>query len=305
MPSSSGAWRTCWRSTPGPMTPSGLRSAWTRPAASSSHRSACPCPSRQGSRPGRTTSTSAAACATCSWSASHCAAGGTSWSARGAPASTGRTASRTWSTSTTPTPSGSCWYRTTSTPTPLRRCMRRSSRPRPGGWPTRRRWSGRSRPGSQRAPLPVVGSIGASRPRMLGSSSSTSTLQFRTDSLLAPQLVLEDLAEGVARQGLQVADQPGALEGGQPPARERQQLLRVGRVGPVGGDDEGGDDLAPLLGGDADHRDLGDARMLQQQLLHLAGVDVVAAGDDQLLAAAFDTQVAALIEAAEVAGAEP
>jgi DDE superfamily endonuclease len=31
----------------------------------------------------------------------------------GAPASTGRTASKSWSTSTTPTPSRSCWYKTT------------------------------------------------------------------------------------------------------------------------------------------------------------------------------------------------
>src|SRR6266699_1175572 len=58
-------------------------------------------------------STSVVGCATCSWSASRCAAGATSWSANGAPASTGRTASRTSSTSTTPTPSRSCWCKTT------------------------------------------------------------------------------------------------------------------------------------------------------------------------------------------------
>jgi hypothetical protein len=46
-------------------------------------------------------------------------AGATSWSARGAPASTGRTASRSWSTSATPTPSRSCWCTATpSTHTP-------------------------------------------------------------------------------------------------------------------------------------------------------------------------------------------
>jgi hypothetical protein len=43
----------------------------------------------------------------------------------------------------------------------------------------------------------------------------------------------------------------------------------------------------------------------EQQLLDLAGVDVVAAGDDQLPAAPLDAQVAALVEAAQVAGAEP
>jgi Homeodomain-like domain len=37
-PSSSGGWRTCWRSTPGPMIRVARRSVWTRPAASSSPR---------------------------------------------------------------------------------------------------------------------------------------------------------------------------------------------------------------------------------------------------------------------------
>jgi hypothetical protein len=36
-----------------------------------------------------------------------------SWSLRGAPEPTGRIASRTWSTSTTRTPSRSCWCKTT------------------------------------------------------------------------------------------------------------------------------------------------------------------------------------------------
>jgi DDE superfamily endonuclease len=47
--------------------------------------------SRPAGQHARIMSTSATACATWSWCASRCAAGGTSWSAHGAPASTGRT----------------------------------------------------------------------------------------------------------------------------------------------------------------------------------------------------------------------
>src|SRR5829696_4626817 len=52
------------------------------------------------------------------WSASRWLAGATSPVATGAPGSTGRTASRSLSMSTTRLPSGSSWSKTTSTPTP-------------------------------------------------------------------------------------------------------------------------------------------------------------------------------------------
>src|SRR3954453_19865707 len=134
-PSSSGAWRTCWRSTPGRMTRAARRCAWTRPAASCWARSTRRARSRPAGQPVRTTSTSATAPATCSWSVSRCGDGGTSRSAIGAPGSTGRTASRSWSRSTTPTPRRSCWSKTTSTPIRRPRSTRRSGPPRPNGWP--------------------------------------------------------------------------------------------------------------------------------------------------------------------------
>jgi hypothetical protein len=56
--------------------------------------------------------------------------------------------------------------------------------PGPAAGPTGRPWSGRSRHGRRRATAPPVGSTGALPPRMLGSSSSTSTLQFSADRLL-------------------------------------------------------------------------------------------------------------------------
>ncbi len=64
-------------------------------------------------RHARIMSTSVVGSATCFWSASRLLAGVTSWSATGAPASTGRTASRTCWRSTPRTPSGSCWCKTT------------------------------------------------------------------------------------------------------------------------------------------------------------------------------------------------
>jgi hypothetical protein len=67
------------------------RSAWTRPAGNCSARSTRLARLRLGGRHERTTSTSVGACATCSWWPSRWLAGATSWSAAGAPASTGRT----------------------------------------------------------------------------------------------------------------------------------------------------------------------------------------------------------------------
>src|SRR3954453_14972035 len=53
MPSSSGAWRTCWRSTPERMTRAARRCAWTRPAASCWARSTRPARSPPAARPAR------------------------------------------------------------------------------------------------------------------------------------------------------------------------------------------------------------------------------------------------------------
>jgi hypothetical protein len=63
-PGSSGRWRTCWPSIPAPMTRFARRSGWTRPAGSCWRRSPRLGRSRLGSRPGKTTSTSATGWAT-------------------------------------------------------------------------------------------------------------------------------------------------------------------------------------------------------------------------------------------------
>ena len=65
------------------------------------------------------------------------------------------------------------------------------------------------------------------------------------------------------------------------------------------------DRLAPLLAGDADHRDLGDRRVGEQHVLDLDRGDVLAAGDDHVLLAVADRQVAVVADHAAVAGVEP
>ena len=61
--------------------------------------------------------------------------------------------------------------------------------------------------------------------------------------------------------------------------------------------------LAPGLARATDHRRFAHLGMALERLLDLARVDVVAAGDDQVLAAADQRQVAVIVVLAEVAGA--
>ena len=74
---------------------------------------------------------------------------------------------------------------------------------------------------------------------------------------------------------------------------------------PGAGDDPGRDDLAVLGVGQADDGDLGDGRVVVEELLDLGRVDVLAAPDDQLLAPADDPVVAVVAAAGQVAGVEP
>ena len=69
--------------------------------------------------------------------------------------------------------------------------------------------------------------------------------------------------------------------------------------------DERHPDLAEAFVGDADHRDLRDPRVPQQQVLDLGRVRVEAADDEHVLDAPDDAQVAVGVERAEVAGVQP
>ena len=85
---------------------------------------------------------------------------------------------------------------------------------------------------------------------------------------------------------------------------QRDQLVRV-RPGAFARDDDGGDRLAPFVVGHADHGDHRDIGMLRQHVLDLARKNVEAAGDDHVLLAVEDEQVAALVGSGDVAGMQP
>src|SRR5580692_9014516 len=114
------------------------------------------------------------------------------------------------------------------------------------------------------------------------------------------QLGLEDLAVIVLRQRahehiiLRPFESRDAVEA---------QRIELGAVGVA--DHISDDDLAPLRIGPPDYRDLADVYVLEQDFLDLARIDVGAAGDDNVLGAVFERQIAFGIECADVAGVQP
>src|SRR5947209_20401683 len=76
-------------------------------------------------------------------------------------------------------------------------------------------------------------------------------------------------------------------------------------MAPGGGGDEGDHLLAVAGIRAADHCRHLDCGMLEQGVLDIAGVDVEATTDDQVLLAVDDEQVAVLVEIAEIAGVQP
>ena len=83
-------------------------------------------------------------------------------------------------------------------------------------------------------------------------------------------------------------------------------MLGVGRqVVRVPCDDDRQRRLAPPRVRDADQRHLGDLGVRGQDVLDLGAVDVLAAGDDHVLLAVDDVEVAVLVLAHQVAGVEP
>jgi len=69
--------------------------------------------------------------------------------------------------------------------------------------------------------------------------------------------------------------------------------------------DNGFHDFAPLIVGHPDDRDVDHGGMLGQHPFHLDRVDVLAAGDDHVLQPVLDEDVAAVVDSADIAGAEP
>src|SRR4051794_16496431 len=69
--------------------------------------------------------------------------------------------------------------------------------------------------------------------------------------------------------------------------------------------DEGSYLFTPPLVGDTDHGDFADFRMLEQELLQLARIDVLAAADDHVLQPTFHRAIATRVHRAEIAGVQP
>src|SRR5262249_13826947 len=123
-------------------------------------------------------------------------------------------------------------------------------------------------------------------------------------AILRPELALFHLAHDVARQLVDDEHRLGHLEGGELRAGmgDHRRVARRRGVGPTG--DHRHHRLAEIGMLDADHRALADAGHLVDHAFDLLGIDVEPAGDDQVLGAADDREVAVGIEAADIAGAE-
>lgn len=114
------------------------------------------------------------------------------------------------------------------------------------------------------------------------------------------------LAVRRARDGVDDVELVGHLEVGQLPAARLQEPPGVDALGAVGSRHQIGDGhLAEHGVGLAGHRRLGHAGHPGEHLLHLGGMDVLAAADDQLLGAPRDAESSGRVQAAEVAGAVP
>ena len=147
-------------------------------------------------------------------------------------------------------------------------------------------WARSSPPGRQSAGRDRVErrdrSAGRSRPRTVGEGTAA------------------ELAGGGAGRSSTTEIGLGALVGRQ----------AVGRHGGAvsssvdGSDDGGADALAPLVVGEAEDGHLDDAGRLGQDRLDLGRVDVDAAGDDEIVAAAVEEEIAVGVEATEVADGE-
>ena len=112
------------------------------------------------------------------------------------------------------------------------------------------------------------------------------------------------LVVGVPRQRRDELDAARPLEAREPRAGERAERVAVER-GAVAPHDDRRHLLAPARVRRADDRDVGDVGVRAQHRLDLGRRHVLAAGDDEVLHAPGDEEVAVGVAAAEVAGVEP
>src|SRR5690242_2460993 len=121
------------------------------------------------------------------------------------------------------------------------------------------------------------------------------------------EVAAKELSGGGAWQWAGEMNSAGELVAGETRAQEVQQGGRGdGRRGGAGAEaNEGDGNLAPGGIGDAADTRLGDIGMREQGGLDLGGIDVLAAGDDEVGATVEDVEVTVRVQVAEVAGGEP
>ncbi len=117
------------------------------------------------------------------------------------------------------------------------------------------------------------------------------------------QSTLEDLAARIARQLADDVDALRLLVRREPLCRECDEFGFRRALRAVDESDNGGHSFAPAFVGQAHHRDLRDGGMLGEYRFDLDGVDVLPTGDDHVLHAVGDEQVAVLVDVPGVAGA--
>ena len=118
-------------------------------------------------------------------------------------------------------------------------------------------------------------------------------------------LALEDLAGRALGELVDEPDLARVLVGGDALLDELAQLGRRVASAPALSATAAPTSSPSSSCGIADHGGLAHRGVLVEDLLDLARVDVVAAADDELLLAVDDEEVAVLVDAADVAGAEP
>src|ERR1700730_6033271 len=118
-----------------------------------------------------------------------------------------------------------------------------------------------------------------------------------------PQNILLHLAHGVARQFIDHEHPLRHLEFGEPPV-ERLQHGGFANAGALVADHDGGDALADIGVRHADHGGFDHARHGVDLALDFLGIDIEAAGNHEILAAAENVHITLVVDLAEIAGDE-
>src|SRR4029078_1140648 len=163
---------------------------------------------------------------------------------------------------------------------------------------------------SRRTAMTVPSRPPRPRPSRVRGSASTSATP-RQDRVMGSaglrgrlDLAAQDLPGRALRQLVNQPDLPRVLVGGDLVAGERAQFLR-GRAGVRLQRHGRADFLAEVVVGYPDHGHLAHRRVLVQDFLDLAWVDVVAAPDDHVLLAVDNVEVAVLVDLGQVSAAAP